>query len=130
MKKTNIVAILSTILIFSGNAYAESTPLTSQNVQGTWSLKYTKKSEKSEKHLPREDTWTFNNNSTVTIKNIPREGSHYDQLPVNYTIEDGKLSVSVLGRSGKFDKFSVINKDEKNMTLKARFGAIYQFIKK
>ena len=127
MKKTNIAVILSTILIFSSNAYAESTPLTNQNIQGTWSLKYT---EKSKQRVPREDTWTFNDNSTVTIKNIPREGGYYDQLPVNYTIEDGKLSVSVLGRSGKFDKFSVVDKDENNMTLKARFGDIYQFIKK
>ncbi len=130
MKKTNIAVILSTILLFSSHAYAESTELTNQNIQGTWSLKYTKKSEKSKERLPREDIWAFNDNSTVTIKNIPRGGDYYDQLPVNYIIEDGKLKVSVLGRAGKFDKFSMINKDEKTMTLKARFGDIYQFIKK
>jgi len=128
MTKINVVAILSSILIFSSNVYAE--PLTSQNVQGTWTLEYTKKSEKSEELLPREDTWVFNDNGTVTIKNIPREGTYYDQLPVNYEVESDKLKVAILGRSGKFDTFSVINKDEKNMTLKARFGDIYQFIKK
>ena len=118
--------LLST-LIFSNNAYAE--PLTNQNIQGTWALEYTKKSEKSEELLPREDTWVFNN-STVTIKNIPREGSYYDQLPVNYENDKLKLKVAILGRAGKFDSFSVISKDEKNMTLKARFGDIYQFTKK
>jgi len=128
MTKINVVAILSSILIFSSNVYAE--PLTNQNVQGTWTLEYTKKSEKSEELLPREDTWVFNDNGTVTIKNIPREGAYYDQLPVNYEVESDQLKVAILGRSGKFDTFSVINKDEKNMTLKARFGDIYQFIKK
>lgn len=128
MKKINVVAILSSILIFSSNVYAEA--LTNENIQGAWTLEYTKKSEKSEELLPREDTWVFNNNGKVTIKNIPREGTHYDQLPVNYEIENGKLKVALLGRAGKFDSFSVINKDEKNMTLKARFGDIYQFKKK
>lgn len=127
MKIINVAAILSSILIFSSNAYAE--PLTNQNIQGTWALEYTKKSEKSEELIPREDTWVFTDR-TVTIKNIPREGSYYDQLPVNYEVENDKLKVAILGRSGKFDNFSVLNKDEKNMTLKARFGDIYQFIKK
>ncbi len=92
-------------------------------------MDYTKKSEKSKETAKREDTWVFDK-STVTIKNILREGSYYDQSPVNYVIEDGKLKVSILGRSGKFDNFSVLNKDEKSMTLKARFGGIYHFIKK
>ncbi|NOR79762.1 MAG: hypothetical protein GQ529_02845, partial [Methyloprofundus sp.] len=60
MKKINVVAILSSILIFSSNVYAE--PLTNENIQGAWTLEYTKKSEKSEELLPREDTWVFNNN--------------------------------------------------------------------
>ncbi len=128
MTKTNVAAILSGILVFSSNICAE--PLTNQNVQGAWELEYTKQSVNSEKRLPREDIWVFNNDNTVTIKNIEREGDHYDQLPVNYAVEDSKLKVAVLGRSGKFDSFSVVNKDEKNMTLKARFGDIYQFIKK
>lgn len=130
MKKTSVAAILSSVLVFSSNAYAESTPLTHQNIQGTWSLEYTKKSEKSEDVFPREDKWTFNDNGTVTIKHIPREGSYYDQLPVNYEIADDKLKVAILGRSGKFDSFSLVNKDESSMVLKARFGSIYQFTKK
>jgi len=129
MKKTTVVAILSSALFFSGNLYAESTSLTNENIQGSWTLEYTKQSEKTEERVKREDTWVFNNGK-VTIKNIPRDGSYYDQTPVNYEIEEGKLKVSILGRSGKFDNFSVVNKEENIMTLKARFGDIYQFIKK
>jgi len=129
MKQITVAAILSSTLLFSGNLYAESTLLTNQNIQGSWTLEYTKKSEKSEETIKREDTWIFNN-KTVAITHIPRDGSYYDQTPVNYEIEDGKLKVSILGRAGKFDSFSVVNKEEKIMTLKARFGDIYQFIKK
>jgi hypothetical protein len=130
MKKITVAAILSSALFFSGNLYAESTSLTNQNIQGSWTLEYTKKSEKSEETVKREDTWIFNNNGTVAITHIPREGGYYDQAPVKYEIEDDKLKISILGRAGKFDTFSVINKEEKIMTLKARFGSIYQFIKK
>ena len=126
MKKTIATAILSSALFFSGNLYAESTSLTNQNIQGSWVLDYT---EKSNKKVKREDTWVFNK-TTVTIKHIPREGDYYDQMPVKYEIQEDKLKVSILGRAGKFDTFSVINKEEKIMTLKARFGDIYQFIKK
>ncbi len=129
MKNITVAAILSSTLLFSGNLYAESTLLTNQNIQGSWVLKYTKRSEKSKETIKRKDTWIFDS-STVTIKHIPREGGYYDQLPVNYEIENGQLKVSILGRSGKFDTFSVVNKEEKIMTLKAKFGDIYQFIKK
>lgn len=130
MKNITVAAILSSALLISGNLYAESTTLTNENIQGSWDLEYTKQSEKTEIKVKREDTWTFNDNGTVTISHIPREGGYYDQSPVSYEIEDNKLKIAILGRAGKFDKFSVINKEEKVMTLKARFGDIYQFIKK
>ena len=130
MKKITVIAILASILAISGNVYAESTALTNQNILGSWILEYTKKSEKAKETIKREDTWIFNNDGTVTITHIPRDGGYYDQLPVNYEIEGGKLKVSILGRAGKFDIFSLVNNDEKIMVLKARFGDIYQFIKK
>lgn len=130
MKKITAATLLSSILLISGNLYAENTSLTNQNIQGSWTLEYTKQSIEAIKIVKREDTWIFNDNGTVTIKHIPREGGYYDQSPVNYEIEDDKLKISILGRTGKFDKFSVINKEEKTMTLRARFGDIYQFIKK
>lgn len=129
MKKIHAVMITS-LLLASGNALSEGSPLTNENIQGSWTLEYTKKSEKASETVDREDTWVFNKNGKVTIKNIPRDGGHYDQFPVNYTIEDNKINIAILGRAGKFDKFTLLNKDDKNMTLKARFGSIYQFTKK
>lgn len=130
MKKINVIAIVSSILIFSGTIYAESTSLTNQNILGTWKLEYTKKSEKSEDTYNREDTWVFNKKGKVIIKNIPREGGNYDQLPVDFEIDGGILKIAILGRAGKFDTFTLVSKDEKKMILKARFGDIYQFKKK
>jgi hypothetical protein len=131
MQRINVAAVVTSLLLVSGNVFAEGTPLTNENIQGAWALEYTKKSEKSEDTFKREDTWVFNSNGTVTIKNIPRDGNYYDQLPVNYVIEEeNKVNIAILGRAGRFDKFTLINKDDKNMTLKARFGAIYQFAKK
>ncbi|NOR81840.1 MAG: hypothetical protein GQ529_13580 [Methyloprofundus sp.] len=130
MKRINVAAIVTSLLLVGGNVFAESTPLTNENIQGAWALEYTQKSEKGGETFNREDTWVFKSNGTVTIKHIPRDGDYYDQLPVSYEIDDNKLKIAILGRTGKFDSFSLINKDEKNMTLKARFGAIYQFVKR
>ncbi|MDQ7089417.1 MAG: hypothetical protein Q9M50_02060 [Methylococcales bacterium] len=130
MKKITVAAILSSALLISGHVSAESTSLTNQNIQGSWALEYTKKSEDAEKTVKREDTWIFKNDGKVTITHIAREGGYYDQSPVNYEIEAGKLKISILGRAGKFDKFTLVKKEDKIMILKARFGDIYQFIKK
>ena len=92
-------------------------------------LDYTKRSEKTLETLTREDTWIFKNGK-VTITHIPRNGSYYDQLPVNYELSESTLNIAILGRAGRFDKFTLINKDDKNMTLKAKYGDIYQFTKK
>ena len=130
MNKINAAVILTSFLLAGGNVFAESTPLTNENIQGSWALKYTKKSGKASETFKRKDTWVFNKNGTVIIKNIPRDGGYYDQSPVKYTIKDNKINIAILGRMGKFDKFTLVDKDDKNMTLKARFGAIYQFTKK
>jgi len=129
MQKIIVPAIFSSLLMFTSSSYAESTLPLNDDIRGAWVLKYTKKSEKVDDLFPREDIWVFNDNK-VTIKHIPRNGSYYDQLPVSYEMKDGELKVGILGRAGKFDKFSLLNKDEKNMTLKTRYGDIYQFIKK
>lgn len=115
--------------MLSSYAHAESTALTNENIQGSWKLDYTKQNVNATEQTKREDTWVFSKGS-VTILNIPRAGGYFDQLPVSYEIEDNKLKVGILGRTGRFDKFSLINKDDNHMTLKARFGEIYQFIKK
>ena len=128
MKKLNFAVILSSFLAVSSSSFAEGN-LSDQSIQGTWSLEYTKKDVKAGSKVTREDTWVFNN-GTVVIKHIPREGGYYDQLPVKYEIDGDKLKIGILGRTNRFDKFSLVEIDDKSMTLKAKFGDIYQFIKK
>lgn len=130
MKKINLAVILSVIMVFISSAYAEGDSLTEQNIQGSWKLEYTTKSEKSEERSKRKDTWVFKDNGTVVIKNIPREGGYYDQLPVKFEIEGNQLKIAILGRTGRFDKFTLVSKDGKHMALKAKFGDIYHFSKK
>ena len=65
----------------------------------------------------------------VTILHIPREGKFYDQPPVNYEVEDGKLKIALVGNS-RFDTFSLVEIDDKSMTLKGKFGGYYYFTKK
>ncbi len=129
MKKRIVLAIFSGLFMFTSYLHAAPVLPVNDDIQGTWILKYTKKSEKVGDLFPREDIWVFKNNK-VTIQHIPRNGSYYDQLPVTYEMKDGELKVGILGRAGRFDKFSLLKKDEKSMTLKTRYGDIYQFIKK
>ena len=121
--------ILLSLSVFSCLVYADIPFQSVAEVQGSWKLEYTKISLNSTDISKREDTWTFKDGK-VTISHIPREGSYYDQSPVNYEIENGKLKVGILGRSDKFEIYSLLEKDDKNMTLKGKFGDIYHFIKK
>lgn len=129
MKKIIAPAIFAGLLMLTSNLYAESTQPLNDDIRGEWILEYTKKSGRVEDLLPREDTWVFKKDK-VTIKHIPRDGGYYDQLPVNYEMKDGKLKVGILGRMGRFDTFALLEKDDKHMTLKTRYGDIYQFVKK
>ncbi|MDD1631737.1 MAG: hypothetical protein LUP91_05955, partial [Methylococcaceae bacterium] len=88
----------------------------------------TKNSLTDKQAIDREDTWVFKDGK-VTILHIPREGTYYDQPPVPYEIEDGKLKVAIIGGS-RFDMFTVVEKDDKSMTLKGKFGGYYYFNKK
>jgi len=97
-------------------------------VEGAWKLQYTKNSLTDKASINREDTWIFKDGK-VTILHIPRDGIFYDQPPVNYEIEDGKLKVALVGND-RFDVFSVVEKDDKSMTLKGKFGGYYYFTKK
>lgn len=129
MKKINVATVLLSLSLFVPTVYADVTLKSADEIQGAWKLDHTKKSMASNEILKREDTWDFKGGK-VTITHIPREGTFYDQSPVNYEVEDGKLKISILGRSDKFDVFSLVEKDDKNMTLKGKFGDVYFFNKK
>lgn len=129
MKKINAAVILLGLSLFMPAVNADVTLQSKDEIQGSWKLDHTKKNANSQEIMKREDTWSFKDGK-VTITHIPREGTFYDQTPVNYEVEDGKLKISLLGRSDKFDIFSLVEKDDKNMTLKGKFGDMYYFNKK
>lgn len=130
MKKINTAAVVVLgLALFMPVVNADVTLQSKEEIQGAWKLDHTKKNANSQEIMKREDTWSFKDGK-VTITHIPREGTFYDQSPVNYEVEDGKLKISLLGRSDKFDVFSLVEKDDKNMTLKGKFGDMYYFNKK
>jgi hypothetical protein len=129
MRKISLKLFLLGFLIFTPFVYADVALQSGNEIQGVWKLDHTKKSMASTDEIKREDSWEFKDGK-VTITHIPREGVFYDQLPVAYEIEDGKLKIAILGRSDKFDTFSLVEKNDKNMTLKGKFGDVYFFNKK
>jgi hypothetical protein len=128
MKKMYWTLGLSALSLFAGSVFADIELKSVNDIQGAWKLLYTKNSESAKETIPREDIWVFQD-GRVTIQNIPREGRHYDQQPVNFEIDNGKLKIPYVGRSG-FDTFSLIEKDDKTMKLKGKFGEVYYFNKK
>lgn len=128
MKQINLAAVLLGLSIFGSTVYADVTLQSKDEVQGTWKLQSTKNSLTDKQTIEREDTWVFKDGK-VTILHIPREGKYYDQPPVDYDIDDGKLKIALVGNN-RFDIFTVVEKDDKSMTLKGKFGGYYFFVKK
>jgi hypothetical protein len=128
MKRTNIAAVLLGLSLFGSTVYADVTLQSKEEVQGTWKLQTTKNSLTDKQAIEREDTWVFKDGK-LTILHIPREGKYYDQPPVDYDVEDGKLKVALVGNS-RFDTFTLVEKDDNSMTLKGKYGGYYFFVKK
>jgi hypothetical protein len=128
MKQINLAAVLLSLSVFGNAAHAYVALQTKEEVQGTWKLQSTKNSLNDKQAIDREDTWVFKDGK-VTILHIPREGTYYDQPPVTYEVEDGKLKIAIIGGS-RFDLFTVVEKDDKSMTLKGKYGGYYYFNKK
>ncbi|MCF7987919.1 MAG: hypothetical protein K9L60_10165 [Methylovulum sp.] len=128
MKKIKLVALLFGLSLWASSVYADITLQSADEVQGTWSLKYSKNSLTDKQPINREDIWVFKDGK-LTILHIPRDGIYYDQPPVVYGVEDGKLKVAIIG-SSRVDLYTVIEKDAKNMTLKGKYGNYYFFNQK
>ncbi len=128
MKKIFLATAILGLTLFGNAVSADVAVQSKEEVQGTWKLKTTKNSLTDRRPITREDTWVFEGGK-VTILHIPREGTYYDQPPVNYEIDNGKLKVEILGGS-RFDLYTVVEKSDKNMTLKGKFGDYYFFEKK
>ncbi|MEE9356050.1 MAG: hypothetical protein V3U75_10720 [Methylococcaceae bacterium] len=129
MTKVNFALILLVFSVFASNVYAEAALENSAQVEGNWKLDYTKPSMTSKETIKREDTWMFKGGK-ATISHIPRQGTYFDQPPVDYKVEDGKLKISLLGRPNKFEIFSLVEVDDSHLTLKSKYGDIYYFKKK
>ena len=128
MKKINSATMLLTLSLFTSAVYADITLQSTAEVEGTWKLQSTKNSLTDKESIEREDTWVFKDGK-VTILHIPRDGKYYDQPPVNYEIEDGKLKIALVGNS-RFDVFTLVEKNDNTMTLKGKFGGYSYFVKK
>lgn len=128
MKQIFLAMVLLGLSVSGSAVYADVIVQAKEEVEGTWKLQTTKNSLTDKHPINREDTWVFKDGK-VTILHIAREGTFYDQPPVPYEIENGKLKVAILGGS-RFDLFTVVEKDDKNMTLKGKFGDYYYFNKK
>ena len=128
MKKMNLAALYLVLAAFGSAVSADVTLQNKEEVQGTWKLQSTKNSLTDKQSIEREDTWVFKDGK-VTILHIPREGTYYDQPPVAYEVDDGKLKVAIIG-SSRFDLFTVVDLADKAMTLKGKYGGYYYFVKK
>jgi hypothetical protein len=128
MKKINLAAVFLGLSVFLSTVYADVALQSKEEVEGTWKLQSTKNSLTDKQAINREDTWVFKDGK-VTILHIPREGIYYDQPPVAYDIEDGKLKVATVG-SSRLELFTVVEKDDNSMILKGKYGGYYYFNKK
>ena len=128
MKKISLASVLLALTVFAAAVYADIPLESKDQIQGTWKLQHTKINAAAKESIPREDTWVIKDGK-ITILNIPREGEHYDQAPLNFELENGKLKLPYLGRSG-FDMFTLVDKTDSTMTLKGKFGEHYFFTKK
>ncbi|WP_340124048.1 hypothetical protein [Methylobacter svalbardensis] len=131
MNKIKILLALSLLFGLSSPAVFADTLSSDKDILGSWFLEYTKKSPEDTEKKPMGMTWVLNNNQ-LTQKDIPQvRGNTYDAPAVDYVVEDGTLKVSILGRAGKFDVYSLVEKTDKTMVLKDnKYGNYMYFIKK
>lgn len=128
MKKMIVVGTSLLLALASSGVFADIVLKSGTEVEGTWKLDHTKVSATAKESLPREDTWIFKNGK-LTIQHIPREGSYYDQPPVDYEVVDGKLKVALVGGS-RFALYTLVEKTPTTMVLKGKFGSFSYYVKK
>ncbi|HEY8037019.1 MAG TPA: hypothetical protein VIF37_15660 [Methylobacter sp.] len=131
MKKIKLLLALSLLFGLSSTAVFADTLNSDKDIIGSWFLEYTKKSPEDTEKKPMGMTWVLNNNQ-LTQKDIPQvRGNPYDAPAVDYIVEDGNLKVSILGRAGKFDVYSLVEKTDTAMVLKDnKYGTYMYFTKK
>ncbi|MFU8788087.1 MAG: hypothetical protein ACNA7G_03600 [Methylobacter sp.] len=131
MKKINMLVTVSLLFGLSGAAVWADTLNSNKEIVGSWFLGYSKKSPDATETKPMGMTWVINDTQLIQ-KDIPQvRGNPYDAPAVDYLVEDGTLKVSILGRAGKFDVYSLEEKTDTSMVLKDnKYGTYLYFTKK
>ncbi|WP_333873935.1 hypothetical protein [Methylobacter sp.] len=131
MKKIKLLLALTLLFGLSSTAVFAQALTSNKDLLGSWFLEYTKKSPEDTEKKSMGMTWVLDNNQ-LTQKDIPQvRGNPYDAPAVDYVIEDGMLKVSILGRAGKFDVYSLVDKTDTAMVLKDnKYGTFMYFTKK
>jgi uncharacterized lipoprotein NlpE involved in copper resistance len=99
MKKILILALFSLLFLSCDEGLAK-TPVTDASLNGSWNMYSYVAFMDALPVLENGDiTWTFNNNSTVTVANTVEEEYPYmlDSGTYNFTIEDDILSIENSG---------------------------------
>jgi len=130
MKKIKLLLAAFLFGLSSMAAFAD-TLNSNKDIIGSWYLEYTKKSPEDTEKKPMGMTWVINNSQLIQ-KDIPQvRGNPYDAPAVDYIVEDGNLKVSILGRAGKYDVYSLVEKTDTAMVLKdSKYGTYMYFTKK
>ncbi|MFI3155808.1 MAG: hypothetical protein QX199_06600 [Methylococcaceae bacterium] len=131
MKKINLLLAASLLFGLSNTAVFADALNSNKDILGSWYLEYTKKSPDATETKPMGMTWVIDN-TQLTQKDIPQvRGNPYDAPAVDYIVEEGTLKVSILGRAGKFDVYSLVEKTDTAMVLKDnKYGTYMYFTKK
>ena len=131
MKKIKLLLAVSLLFGLSSMAVFAGALTSNKDIIGSWFLEYTKKSPEDTEKKPMGMTWVIDN-SQLTQKDIPQvRGNPYDAPAVDYIVEDGTLKVSILGRAGKYDVYSLVEKTDTTMVLKDnKYGTYMYFTKK
>jgi hypothetical protein len=131
MKKIKLIIALFVLFGLSSASVFAGALTSNKDLIGSWLLEYTKKSPDDAEKKPMGMTWVIDNSQLIQ-KDIPQvRGAPYDAPAVDYVVEDGTLKVSILGRAGKYDVYSLVDKTDTTMVLKDnKYGTYMYFTKK
>lgn len=128
---------------------AEQKPTDNVDITGTWKLLASRptlevkinenKNKRLEdtpfKYLAGEDkkksseVWVFKDNGAFEITFDDPRAKGRATSKTTYTVEGDNLKIAILGRSGKFDRYKILSKEENTMTLKGGMEGYYFFRK-
>lgn len=110
-------------------AYAEIPIQNDNEIAGSWLMESA--SQKLDgPRVSRSETWTIGGGELEKTGLLLARSGTYDVPPVDYQIKDGKLWLAVVGRSGKFDVFSLIERSTDAMILYGKSDGYLYFKRK